>query len=459
VAVSPGASSRPVLQHACARADPPLLLAAERGGRAALPMHPTTSSVVSVFSVLLSTFLNLLGFTMTIPINVALRDHFALGMGASFGSLSSAYPLGQFGALFLWPRLSDRVGRRPVMALSLGGTGLGLALQALAVARGWSVATFLGCRFLTGCCAGASPVGKALLADIGAATGQLPRFMAWRDAATTLAFIAGPWFGGWLYSASGSLSTVIGATAAGSIAAGVGVALCTREPTHAVRTKGASATDASPSPPPEEKLIACPLGRDLITAIATVCCVSSLYNCGSATFSAFFGPLAQDLCGVGVQQIGFAHTLLASVSFATSTLFAAQAQRALGTVFTCALGLGIVATSLLAMGAVARLAPLAHGGVLTFWAAAAFYQVGVPLYAPTVPTMLLQCVPRQQRGTVMGLDEAINTIARVSAPLVFGGLYASRGAFACFAAAATAVSAAAAVAIIRRFVVLRGNYE
>jgi len=59
----------------------------------------------------------------------------------------------------------------------------------------------------------------------------------------------------------------------------------------------------------------------------------------------------------------------------------------------------------------------------------------------------------------MGLDEAINTIARVSAPLVFGGLYASRGAFACFAAAATAVSAAAAVAIIRRFVVLRGNYE
>ena len=31
--------------------------------------------------------------------------------------------------------------------------------------------------FLTGCCSGASPVGKALLADIGSATGQLPRFM------------------------------------------------------------------------------------------------------------------------------------------------------------------------------------------------------------------------------------------------------------------------------------------
>jgi len=87
------------------------------------------ASAVSIATVLLSTFLNLLGFTMTLPINVALRAHFGLSMGASFGSLSSAYPLGQFGALFLWPRLSDRVGRRPVMALSLVGTGMGLALQ------------------------------------------------------------------------------------------------------------------------------------------------------------------------------------------------------------------------------------------------------------------------------------------------------------------------------------------
>lgn len=176
----------------------PPVPAALPGSRALSP-----ASAVSVASVLLSTFLNLLGFTMTIPINVALRDHFGLGMGASFGSLSSAYPLGTFGALFLWPRLSDRVGRRPVMALSLGGTGLGLALQAVSVSRGWPVAAFLGCRFLTGCCAGASPVGKALLADIGAATGQLPRFMAWRDASTTMAFILGPLIGGWLFESTG----------------------------------------------------------------------------------------------------------------------------------------------------------------------------------------------------------------------------------------------------------------
>jgi hypothetical protein len=42
--------------------------------------------------------------------------------------------------------------------------------------------------------------------------------------------------------------------------------------------------------------------------------------------------------------------------------------------------------------------------------------------------------------------------------LLFEGLYASRGPFACFAAAAAAVTTAATVAVIRRFLVLRGSY-
>ena len=47
------------------------------------------------------------------------------------GYLTSAYPLGMFGALFLWPRLSDRVGRKPILVLSLLGVGCGLVAQAV----------------------------------------------------------------------------------------------------------------------------------------------------------------------------------------------------------------------------------------------------------------------------------------------------------------------------------------
>ena len=59
------------------------------------------------------------------PITPALGEHFGLTMGASFGSLTSAYPLGMMFGLFLWPQLSDRIGRKPVMAMSLLGSGLG----------------------------------------------------------------------------------------------------------------------------------------------------------------------------------------------------------------------------------------------------------------------------------------------------------------------------------------------
>ena len=43
--------------------------------------------------------------------------------------LTSAYPFGMIFALALWPQLSDTIGRRPVLALSLVGVGIGFIAQ------------------------------------------------------------------------------------------------------------------------------------------------------------------------------------------------------------------------------------------------------------------------------------------------------------------------------------------
>jgi len=92
---------------------------------------------------------------------------------------------------------------------------------------------------------------------------------------------------------------------------------------------------------------------------------------------------------------------------------------------------------------------------LVFWAGAALYQLGTPLYAPTVPTMLLQCVPRHRRGAVMGLDEAINTVARVISGPLLGHLYKVFGPSVCFGTASAATGLAAIVTMLRRLMVLR----
>ena len=56
-------------------------------------------------------------------------------------------------------------------------------MQCLAVQYRCSLAFFIGCKVFTGLCAGAAPVAKAYLADIGTASNKLPRYMALRDAA------------------------------------------------------------------------------------------------------------------------------------------------------------------------------------------------------------------------------------------------------------------------------------
>ena len=186
----------------------PMLSSAQSGGSAKAPRRgiahlrsPEGRTSISVAVVLSAAFLNLLGFTMAGPITPALGRHFGKGVGASLGWLTSAYPIGMLGGLLLWPSLSDRADakRSSIIALSLIGSGVGLVAQGYAVRHGWSLASFLALRALTGTMAGSSPIAKAYLADVGAVAGKLPRYMAWRDASSTLAFIVGPLLSGLLY--------------------------------------------------------------------------------------------------------------------------------------------------------------------------------------------------------------------------------------------------------------------
>ena len=75
--------------------------------------------------------------------------HFGLPVGGSarVGMLTSAYPFGMLAGLTVWPRLSDKRGmRKPILVLSLGGVGLGLAAQSVALARNAPLWTFLSLR-------------------------------------------------------------------------------------------------------------------------------------------------------------------------------------------------------------------------------------------------------------------------------------------------------------------------
>ncbi len=424
---------------------------------------------------MLAVFLHLLGFTVTGPITPGLVQRFDVA-AEHVGYLTSAYPLGMFGALFFWPQLSDKIGRKPIIVTSLMGVGVGLILQALCVRSGWSLQTFLALRVLSGAFAGASPVVKAYLAD--ASTPEfLPQLMAWREASCTLAFIVGPTLGGMLF-AGFSLSAAISVTGWASVAAATMVLLFMTPPqsmkasmrevvgdastsSDAVETTERTTKEkATKSPtagiPTETKqpqslpgvydpdTLSCPLGQQYLPAVATICVTSFLYNAGQSTFDSFFPLLLSKKLAMAPTQIGALLTALSAVSFTVSATLFAPTQKFFGLTKTTVIGLTLVAIGLVCIGQVnpAAVPP-----------AAFLYVSGLPLFTPAVPILLMQCVPPTRRGTVMGVDSAINAIARIISPIVFGRVFAKDPALA-FACAGCVVFAAAAVVVARRAIVL-----
>eukprot|EP00591_Stephanopyxis_turris_P000619 CAMPEP_0195508478 /NCGR_PEP_ID=MMETSP0794_2-20130614/1679_1 /TAXON_ID=515487 /ORGANISM="Stephanopyxis turris, Strain CCMP 815" /LENGTH=472 /DNA_ID=CAMNT_0040635451 /DNA_START=266 /DNA_END=1681 /DNA_ORIENTATION=- len=442
---------------------------------------------VSVAAVLASAFLNLLGFTMAGPITPALGQHFGLKVGASFGSLTSAYPLGMLLGLFLWPQLSDRIGRKPVIVASLLGSGLGLAAQSYVIKARLGLMIFLLTRVLTGSFAGSSPVSKAFLADKGAAEGKLPRYLALRDAASTMAFIVGPLLGGVFFDVrrraigvasdavvsggastiqtTGSLAFVIGISAAASLVAAALVAFGVTEapPRNAKTTETdnaavvpeatteSTANAVKAAAEKKEEILSCPLGNQILAGVASVCVISFLFNVGDSTFHAFFAAIMKDRVGLDTREIGLSYTIFACLSFTVSATMSSRCVRELGPVPTCIAGLSACGAGLLAL---AKLSTMAQPSRMALGAAGLYY-CGVPLYGPTIPTMLLRCVPPNRRGAVMGLDGAINTVARVVSPLVMGILYQRFGPGTTFGISGIVVFMSALVCFFRRLAVLR----
>ena len=186
----------------------------------------------------------------------------------------------------------------------------------------------------------------------------------------------------------------------------------------------------------------CPLGSSLIGAIATICAMSALENAGAACWDAFGAVLARNRCGLDARGVGVMLTSLACVSFGVSMTLFDRVRRRIGLVRTAVLGLCLVATGLGSVG-------LARNSLTSFGLAAALYQLGKPLYAPTVPTLLLQCFPPDKRGLAMGIDAAVNTVARCVAPLALGALLRAKGEAAAFGGASGLVLGAVGLALLR----------
>ena len=155
---------------------------------------------------LLSAFLTLLNDRLSesivFPLLPFLLARFAPD-GRTLGLLAGSYALAQFLVTPLIGALSDRLGRRPVMATCVGGSVLGLGLFALTVSLSWTEPTTIpllllfSARIIDGISGGTAATASAVLADISTPE-QRARSFGLIGVAFGLGFILGPGLGGWL---------------------------------------------------------------------------------------------------------------------------------------------------------------------------------------------------------------------------------------------------------------------
>src|SRR3990170_1837650 len=91
------------------------------------------SPLIIIFLVV---FVDLVGFGMVIPI----LPYYAKSFGASatlLGLLMMSYSGMQFLFSPVWGRLSDRIGRRPVILISILGIGLSMIVLGMAHSLAW----------------------------------------------------------------------------------------------------------------------------------------------------------------------------------------------------------------------------------------------------------------------------------------------------------------------------------
>ena len=158
-------------------------------------------------TVFLIVFIDLIGFGIVIPILPLYAEEF----GPSpivFGLLMASFSAMQFLFAPILGRLSDRVGRRPVLLVSLVGSAVGYLIFGFA----GSLAMLFASRIIDGISGGNISTAQAVIADITTPE-ERAKGMGMVGAAFGLGFILGPAVGGLLVQVAPWLPGVAAAVA------------------------------------------------------------------------------------------------------------------------------------------------------------------------------------------------------------------------------------------------------
>jgi len=355
---------------------------------------------------LLIVFIDLVGFGIVIP----LLPYYALKFSASpleVTSLMACYSFAQFFASPIWGRLSDRLGRKPILLVSLTCSVLSYLWLGFADAL-WML---FAARLLAGAGAGNISAAQAYITDVTDEKNRA-KGMGMIGASFGLGFTLGPAIGGLLAGSDASSATLSRPAFAAALLSAIALVLAviilkeSLSPEHRRAARGPRRWALA------QEAFARPSLRHIIILFF-------LTTTAFAGMESTFALWANSGFGWGPQQVGFLFFYIGIVLVLVQGGLVGRLSRSLGEA-----RMALVGSVLLVLG----LAGLPFSTDLPrLLVDMALLSIGFGILSPALTSLVSRAAGSTERGGILGVNQSGQSLARILGPLIGGFVYGAAG--------------------------------
>jgi multidrug resistance protein len=343
--------------------------------------------------VFVTVFIDLLGFGIIIPLLPFYAETFG-ATGFTIGLLATSFSLMQFIFAPVWGRVSDRVGRRPIILLGL----LGSCLSYLAFGLASTLPSLFMARIFAGIAGANIPTAQAVVADLTTAENRA-KGMGLVGAAFGLGFIFGPAIGGFLsrYGYAVPAFFASGLSLANFVAAWFLLPETLKPEHRAVERMGRIDALRAALARPHLPLL-------LVIGFLVVAAFSGY----ESTFALF----AERTYGFTASSIGYIFAFVGVILVIVQGALVGRVVKWIGEHHIVPASLALVAAGLLMIPATTSVAALlVASGVMA---------VGMGFNNPSLMSLISRYSAAEDQGGVLGLTQSLNSLARIVGPM-WGG--------------------------------------
>ncbi len=353
-----------------------------------------------MFTLFIIVFLDLIGFGMIIPVFPFYAERTGVDP-ASVIFFLGLYSLGQLVGSPIWGTMSDRIGRRPVLLITL----LGNAAASVMLAFADSGVTLAISRVAAGLAAGNVATAYAYATDI-TTDATRPKALGLLGSAFGLGFIAGPALGGLLAGNDAGGDGLVRVAWGAAVMSLIALVLTYFRLPESLSDEMRATTRSKPRPKLGTYFKRDGMRQVLLTTVVVIAAVAMLQS----TLALW----AAETMNMGPRTLGLVYMFVGIVSVVVQVWLTAPLTKRFGAYVLAQAGIVLVAVGMLAI-------PVS-GTMSVLLVALGVFGLGSAILNPTFGNLIAGLAGPHERGAALGEYQSAASFGRVVGPFTASGV-------------------------------------